>query len=259
MICDTFTFNGEYDLLEIRLNILNDFVDQFVIVEAPTTFTGKPKPLYFENNRARYAPWLDKIKYFVIDENYTPEESALAENSPNTKGASHWKHEFLQKESIKKALTHLHNDDIVFIGDVDEIWEEQEPPPNGNIGKLKLRVYPYFLNNRSDELFFGTIMGRYGDIKSRCLNHIRTHPTARTGNYAGWHFTSQGGLDEIRRKLNNSYTEESYNTAEIQQKLEERFKQNKDYIGRAFVFTKDESDLPRYLLDNKEKYGKLFL
>ena len=67
MICDVFTFNGEYDLLEIRLNILDKYVDQFVIVEAPTTFSGKSKPLYYEQGKDRYKQWHDKIKYFVIN------------------------------------------------------------------------------------------------------------------------------------------------------------------------------------------------
>ena len=41
MIYDCFTFFNELDLLDIRLNILNDYVDKFVIVESTKTFTGK--------------------------------------------------------------------------------------------------------------------------------------------------------------------------------------------------------------------------
>ena len=254
-IIDVCTFNGEYDIWDIRYNILKDYVDEFIMVEAPTTFSGNLKPLYFENIKDKY----EKVTYFVIDENYTPQEIALAESSPNTSGASHWKHEFLQKESIKKALVYLKDDDVVFIGDVDEIYGKSPLELSKSmVCKLKLQVRPYFLNNLSNEEFWGTIMGTYSQIKNECLNHLRTN-AHKTFPIYGYHFTSQGGLDEVRRKLNDSYTAESYNTAEVQQKLEERFKQNKDYIGRAFVFTKDESDLPRYLLNNKEKYAKLFL
>jgi beta-1,4-mannosyl-glycoprotein beta-1,4-N-acetylglucosaminyltransferase len=39
-IFDTITFFNELDLLELRLNILNDVVDYFVINEANITFTG---------------------------------------------------------------------------------------------------------------------------------------------------------------------------------------------------------------------------
>ena len=45
-IFDVFTFYNELDLLELRMNILGNSVDYFVINEANITFTGKPKPLY---------------------------------------------------------------------------------------------------------------------------------------------------------------------------------------------------------------------
>jgi len=46
-IFDTFTFYNELDLLELRLNILGDVVDYFVINEETITFTGNAKPLYY--------------------------------------------------------------------------------------------------------------------------------------------------------------------------------------------------------------------
>ena len=48
-VFDCFPFYNELDLLEIRLNILNDVVDYFVLTESTRTFTGKPKPLYYNN------------------------------------------------------------------------------------------------------------------------------------------------------------------------------------------------------------------
>lgn len=53
MIYDCFTFFNELNLLEIRLNILNDVVDKFVLVEATKTFSGKDKPLYYEQNKKK--------------------------------------------------------------------------------------------------------------------------------------------------------------------------------------------------------------
>ena len=50
-VIDIFSFNGELDVLEIRFNILNDVVDQFIICESDETFTGIKKPLYFFENR----------------------------------------------------------------------------------------------------------------------------------------------------------------------------------------------------------------
>ena len=54
-VFDVFTFYNELDLLELRMEILGDVVDYFVINEATITFTGNEKPLYFQENKERFA------------------------------------------------------------------------------------------------------------------------------------------------------------------------------------------------------------
>src|SRR3989344_3070309 len=263
-IYDIFTYNGEADTLEIRLNILRDAVDQFIIVEAPTTFSGLNKPLSFQEQKERFAPFLDKIKYFVIDDYPNDHELLkLAGSSSNVpkNGPEHWRREFYQKESIKKALTHLKDEDICFIGDVDEIWNPEIliDYKKNDVFKLRQIVYVYYLNNRSSEPWAGTIVTKYKNIKNSCLNHLRTKGKTKYVyvENGGWHFTSMGGISEVRRKLNDSYTKESYNTKDIQRQLDERFGK-KDYMGRNFKFRIEEKNLPEYILDNKEKYKELF-
>ena len=46
-IFDCFMFNNETMLLEIRLNILNEYVDYFVIVESAETHSGLKKKIKF--------------------------------------------------------------------------------------------------------------------------------------------------------------------------------------------------------------------
>ena len=53
-IYDCFTFYNELDLLEIRLNELNDVVDGFILVEAEQSHQNKSKPLFFQDNKNRY-------------------------------------------------------------------------------------------------------------------------------------------------------------------------------------------------------------
>lgn len=255
MVIDVITYNGEEDLFKIRYNILKDYVDEFIVVEFDKTFSGKPKEKLFNFN-------LPKVKYFFHTEDLYNKYYPLAESSPNTVGADHWKREFCQKESIKDALTHLKDDDIVFIGDCDEIWGNEDKDdgkniPDFGVKKLKLLVYTYYLNLCSDEEFYGTIAGKYKDIKNECLNHLRT-TAEKIPIYAGWHFTSIGGLEEVRRKLSDSYTEESYWNKDVQDNLEERHGK-KDFLGRNFTYTIDESDWPQYLKDNREKWKHLLL
>ena len=45
MIYDCFSFFNELDLLEIRLNVLKDVVDKFMLVEATKTHMGEPSKL----------------------------------------------------------------------------------------------------------------------------------------------------------------------------------------------------------------------
>ena len=69
MIYDCFTFRDEFDMLEIRLRILDRVVDKFVICEADRTFTNQPKPYNFLANKDRFKQWEDKIIYLPVELN----------------------------------------------------------------------------------------------------------------------------------------------------------------------------------------------
>ncbi len=271
-IYDVFTFFNELDLLEIRLNILNSYVDYFVIVEATETFSGKPKTLYFEENKERFKKWLPKIKHYVIkdtpknenDKNCDQNILKLAKESPNVpKGVLHWLKEFYQKESIKKALIGLNDDDFCFISDVDEIWN-----PNilidysrDDVFRLRQMVYAYYMDNHSSEMWFGTIATKYKNIKNSVLNHLRTENQTRYTllSKGGWHFTSLGGAQKIIEKIEATYSKDDYDTEEIKDNVERRIKNKEDYLGRNMKFWKYEEGLPEYIKENKNKYRKYFI
>lgn len=65
MIYDCFPFFNELDLLEIRLNILKDVVDKFVIAEAPWTHSGLSKQLLRPIDMERFAAFRSKIVYVI--------------------------------------------------------------------------------------------------------------------------------------------------------------------------------------------------
>lgn len=280
-IYDIFTFFNELDLLEIRLNILAPFVDHFVIVESSETFSGRLKKLWFKENEERFKRFRDKIVHYVVRDTprdveelrhrgEQPDLSMLDREiinntltSDNIKpGVTHWLKEFYQKESIKKALVGLKDDDICFVSDVDEIWNPEARLDFSADGVFKLRqlVYAYHLNNRSDEPWAGTLVTKFRNIKNECLNHLRTAPKTRYTyvENGGWHFTNQGGADFIREKLEASYSRDDFNTASIKAGLKNRIEKNEDYIGRTFHFRIDESDLPAYLIEHRDQYMARF-
>lgn len=261
-IIDCILYNGEEELWDLRYHILKDFVDGFIVCECNKTFSGKDKPIYFTPEL--YLKY-EKVYFYEIDDN-NPKLWEQAKLSPNTeygKGAKHWLREWVQKEQIKLALTHLKDDDIVFISDCDEIIDPKAIKiiskilkflPNGAI-KFKLRVYTYWLNNKSNEQFWGTLCTTYKRIKEECLNHLRTDKNLYNEETVGWHFTSMA--KSLKQKLKDSYTEEDYATDEILDNLDENIKNNRDFLARDFKYTKDESQWPDYLKENKAKYGHL--
>lgn len=280
-IYDVFTFFNELDLLEIRLNILDPYVDYFVIVESTQTFSGLPKKLFYEENKHRFEKFNHKIIHYVVDD--TPDDendlrkrllnkgigaldqeiiynALTSDNIP--KGIVHWLKEFYQKEMIKKALVGLSDTDMCFISDVDEIWnpEIMIDFTKDSIFRLIQLSYVYYLNNRSNELWHGTLVTKYANIKHACLNHLRIklNPSHVYIKGGGWHFTNQGGAESIKMKIEASYSQDDYNNDDIKSRIKERILKNKDYIGRKYKFWTDEKDLPKYILDHKEKYKTWF-
>ncbi len=254
-VIDICTYNGEEELWDIHYNVLKDYVDEFIVLEFDKTFSGKKRwiSMPWHPNAFKYP----KMHHIFFSEKDYGKYRELAESSPNTQGAEHWKLEFMQKESIKDALKHLKDEDVVILGDVDEIVDPEivKMVPPWPV-KLKLKVYTYFLNNRSTEAFWGPVMARWGDIKDKCLNHVRTS-AQKTDGYGGWHFTSMGGPVSLRKKLEDSYTQESYATPEVLNNLEYNINNGKDFLGRAFSFQEDETEWPEYLKENKKKYEHL--
>lgn len=258
---DVFTLNNELDILEIRMNILNDYVDYFVIIEATETFSGIKKDLNYELNKKRFKDFEKKIIHYVItdtpidfnDNNCDQKVLNMASNSDNvTREHICWLKEFYQKELIKNALINLNDEDICFISDVDEIWNYKlnyDFNDNNIYKPMQQKSYINYLNVLVDEVwspnnntFTGTIVTNYRNIKDACLNHLRT---LRKTNYifienGGWHFNAIGGIE----KKINDFKHPIY---------------THDYMkGRETGSRIDESNLPEYILNNKEKYKHLF-
>ena len=251
MIYDCFTFNGELDLLEIRLNLLYKYVDKFIIGESRQSFSGKEKPLYYEENKDRFKQWSDKI--IVIE-------------TPIRKYNDAFESAHYQKENLLHCAKFIgcNDDDFIIFGDADEIINpEILSMPIQGVLNLKQFNYSYFLNNRSSEEWVGTIIGTYRDMKDKGLNwHRANHFAVSDGG--GWHWTNCGNADFIRRKL-ETYDHQEFNTDEVKSRIEERIANGEDYVGRSrdwlgfpFEFWTSEVDLPEYIINNKEKYKHLW-
>jgi len=285
-IYDCFYFFNELDTLEIRLEILNEHVDKFVIFESNRTFSGSPKESNFLANKERFDRFSGKIIHYWLEDSPLDRDTVTAKihdsnssrllktiatrtlnskNVPLGPGNSHWTIEAFQKEALHLAIEGLENNDLVFISDVDEIWN-----PEAKIRLRDERVYifkqiPYMykLNNRSNEHWHnwtGTVLASYNQIRNSCINDMRTHgriPRIRVLN-GGWHFSFQTDSLGIREKL-VSYGHQEINTPQVHADLESSLNDNKDIRGRGAKFRKSEKDLPPFLVANKSRFAHMFL
>ena len=124
-IFDCFMFFDEEMLLDLRLNIMDKYVDKFVITEATYMHSGKPKKLIFDINK--FSKFKDKIIYNVIDKEPSDIETIYEKDNDekDTRGQkltnNSNKREHLQREAAQEALKDADPEDIIFINDIDEI------------------------------------------------------------------------------------------------------------------------------------------
>ena len=115
-VYDMFSFYNEFEILEIRLKELWDTVDYFVLVESNTTFTGLPKEYFFENNKERFAPYMEKIRHIKLDDSIEEQRAVFPNQIDDT-----WVREKYQRYAAYKKLDDIAPDDLLIISDCDEI------------------------------------------------------------------------------------------------------------------------------------------
>ncbi|WP_431857341.1 tetratricopeptide repeat protein [Azospirillum sp.] len=204
-VFDGFTFYNELDLLELRFEELYDHVDAFVVVEAPWTFQGKPKPLIFQDNAARFARFADKIVQVVAGDG---------------SGPSPWDREKVQRDAIMQGLLgRAAPDDVVFIGDVDEIPRRRtveairdNPVLATRLNRLSVDYYCGFLDFECNYKWHKPIALPYRLLEALGPDLTRFLAIAKYGTLlydCGWHFSWLGGIEKVIGKL-TSYAHSEY-------------------------------------------------
>ena len=119
-IYDCTTFYTEHMMLDVRLNILNEFVHKFIVVESLYSHSGKEKKLNFDINN--YPKFKDKITYLVIDKEPNDIIKVQAElNKPEIKRHNSLKRIELSYNYMLNAIKDASSDDLIVLSDNDEI------------------------------------------------------------------------------------------------------------------------------------------
>ena len=231
-VVDAFMFFNELDILKLRLAELNDVVDTFILVEATLTFSGLPKPLYFQENKHLFEPYLHKIVHVVVDD--LPCEQTWT-----------WTREALQRNAIWRGVAELNlrPEDIFMWLDVDEIPDSnriRELKTNGLTGGLhclSMDMYYYNITCKSPNQWTHAKVCEFGALgPSPDLNALRTKGDLPVLSLGGWHFSYFGDAEFIRKKI-QSFSHDEFNTEYFTDvnRISQRISSGGDLFDRSYV------------------------
>jgi len=293
-IYDCFTYFDEDLILDARLNILDKYVDYFVIVESTFNHNGEPRSLRF--NIDKYKKFKNKIRYIVWDE--SPSNIEII-NDDDTQIVR--EHKFInnavkrdngQRNYVVKGLESANDDDLILLSDLDEIPLLK----NLNFKNIKEKIiifdqimcYYKFNLAIPNYQWFGTRACLKKNLKSpQWLRNIkaRKYPLYRIDllfnekkfnsikliNKGGWHFTNIKTPEEIHKKYISYCHHREYELSGLNaEKIEEIIKskhtiynlkvdQRKEKIGKGMKLEKvDDLYLPDYIVSQKNNFIKWF-
>jgi len=295
-IYDCFMFFNELDILELRLRILDKFVDYFVLVEATKTKSGKKKPLYFKENKKRFKKWEKKIIHIVVDDMppIRPSISKFISKLPfgleiNTKlnidsklKMGRWISEWHQRGAIIKGLKKAENDDIILVSDLDEIPN----PKKFNLMKKTLKkndyvffeqnIYYYYLNGIKKYKWIGTKACLYKNFINLFDGHAEKFKRLRNFNIrfqkfflnrkdliirkGGWHFSYMATPENIVKKMKSICAIEVDNPKNQNLKdIKNKIENGIDLhnrVGENVEYVPIDDTFPEEIYKNPKKYSK---
>ena len=261
-IYDCFQYFNEDHMVDLRLNILDKYVDFFVIAESTKTHQGKDKKINFDIKK--FSKFKDKIKFVIADykneinfEKHTGGESPIEQH---------------QRNSLINGLSEAKPNDTIILSDSDEIPDLSKL---NQINKKKKFIafsqkgFMYKLNLQSinESSWFGSRVTKKKNLKSmQDLRNIKfkKYPFWRIDKKdlqiinGGWHFSFLQTPNEILNKI-KSFSHGEYNNNNFNEKnIEKIINNNEDIFGRNLELKKIKLDhsYPDYILENKDKFAE---
>lgn len=266
-------YNGEENILDIRLNTLSSIVDKFIFIESPFSHSRLPRELKYPKQKDRFKKFQDKILYYPVD--YCKNENYLM-------------NDWTGREVIQNILSNkckLETNDIIIHGDLDEI-----PRPELLISAIQSfqKPYTFMIDSRQLCLDLELLEERHGRIRGNFpgpmllhgehlvnnklywLRQIRCNPVIENKDYkdtftlidnAGWHFSYCAGLDETVDKFRFfCHANEMNNCVKDRDGLINCIKNRHSFNpqeSKLIQVNWDKQNIPEYVLNNPELFKEM--
>ncbi|MDC1159214.1 hypothetical protein OAS96_00665 [Candidatus Pelagibacter sp.] len=290
-IYDCTTFYSEHMMLDIRFNILNEFVNKFIVVESMYSHSGEKKKLNFDINN--YPKFKNKIIYLVID--HEPEDLIKVDLNfkQHHKRMNSLKRIEQSYDYMEKGINEASDEDLIILSDNDEIPNlnsKQFKDNKKNILIFKQLFFYYKFNLLYDRMsWFGSKACKKKYLKSFSWlrnQKNKSYPFWRLDTYfsklkntnlqiiqdGGWHFTNIKSPEELFKKMKNFGHHDEFELSgltveDMKNKINNRKvfynhladKENSDKWNFEYELKKfDDKLLPTYIFKNRDKFKEWF-
>ena len=281
-------------MLEVRFNILNKYVDKFIVAEAKYSHSGEKKKLNFDINK--FSEFKKKIIYIVIDNEpndvvYQKKDNSKFEKKEDMRTNS-IKRIAHQRNKIMDYLSEADDEDFIFYSDNDEIPNLENLNFENIQNKIlifKQKLFYYKFNLYCDRVdWFGTkgckkkkiiSFSWLREVKAKKYSFFRFDTFFSKVKYSnvkivedgGWHFSQLKTPKDIEIKLLNQEHHDEYRFARKNLPSVEELVKRKSivydhkakstdykFFNEFKLKTLSMSHMPSFLKQNVEKYYEWF-
>ena len=293
-IFDCFMYFDEEVVLDLRLNILDKYVDFFIIVESKYNHKGEKRSLKLDLEK--FKKFKNKIKYLVIEDLPNNLEAITGQDFGVTKEHKFInnavKRENFQRDFIKKGLDEAQDEDFILISDLDEIPCLE----NLNLRSVKEKIivfkqlmtyYKFNLalpnfwwhgtkgclkkNLKSPQWLRNVKSKKYSLLRLDILFSEMRYNSIKFIENGGWHFTNIKSAEEIELKLKSylhhrEFELSNINLNDIREIIKNKYaiydlnvdqRNSKIGNGKKLINLADKN-LPKYIIENKQKLSMWF-
>jgi len=289
-LIDCTTYYDEELILDLRFNMLNQYIDKFIVCEAKFTHSGRKKKLNFDINK--FSKFKDKIIYLVVEnepENLIYENKINKIESPLNLRINSVKRIAFQRNKLLEAVNDIAEpNDYIFYSDNDEIPDLGLFNPKKNNNKIIIfeqELFYFKFNLLCNRIkWYGTRAVKKKDlinfewlrqIKPKKYPFYRIDTLLKKDRYmdvnvvknGGWHFTRIISPEEIHNKeLDTEHHDEYRASKKTPEKIRDLIKRRmidhdhladsrENKFGKEFPLIQlDINKMPKYIKENQIKF-----